>query len=225
MAEKLVLVSHNLCPYVQRVSIVLREKGVAFERRDVDLSTLPDWFLQISPLGKTPVLLVNDEPIFESAVICEFLDETHGPRLHPDTPLERAKHRAYMEFGSSILDSIAAFYNAATDDQLEKDAREIKHKFSKMESVLGEGPFFMGKKFCVVDAVFGPVFRYFEVFDDIDDFGFFAGLPKISAWRANLHGRPSVQRAVRPDYPDLLRAFLVARNNALSRRVTAIFDH
>jgi glutathione S-transferase len=225
MAEILALVSHKLCPYVQRVSIVLQEKGVAFERKDVDLSTPPDWFLQISPLGKTPVLLVNDEPIFESAVICEFLDETRSPRLHPDPPLERAKHRAYMEFGSSILDAIAAFYNAATDDLLEKHARDIKHKFSQMESVLGEGPFFMGKKFCVVDAVFGPVFRYFEVFDGIDDFGFFADFPKISAWRAHLQSRPSVQLAVRPDYPDLLRTFLVERNTALSRRVTAISDY
>lgn len=225
MAEELALVSHKLCPYVQRVSIVLQEKGVAFERKDVDLSPPPDWFLQISPLGKTPVLLVNNEPIFESAVICEFLDETRSPRLHPDAPLERAKHRAYMEFGSSILDAIAAFYNAATDDLLEKHARGIKHKFSQMESVLGEGPFFMGKKFCVVDAVFGPVFRYFEVFDGIDDFGFFADFPKISAWRAHLQSRPSVQLAVRPDYPDLLRTFLVERNSALSRRVTAISDH
>lgn len=225
MAENLVLVSHNLCPYVQRVSIVLREKSVAFERKDVDLSTPPDWFLKISPLAKTPVLLVNNEPIFESAVICEFLDETQGPRLHPDAPLERAKHRAYIEFGSSILDSIAAFYNAATDDQLEKHARDIKHKFSKIEPVLGEGPFFMGKRFCIVDAVFGPVFRYFEVFDDMDDFDFFAGIPKVNAWRAHLQSRPSVLLAVRPDYPDLLRTFVIERNSALSRRVTAISDH
>lgn len=225
MDEKLVLVSHKLCPYVQRVSIVLQEKEFAFERKDVDLSAPPEWFLQISPLGKTPVLLVNTEPIFESAVICEFLDETRSPRLHPDAPLERAKHRAYMELGSSTLDAIAAFYSATTEDLLDKYARGIKHKFSQMESVLDEGPFFMGQKFCVVDAVFGPVFRYFDVFDGIEDFGFFADLPKISAWRAHLQSRPSVQQAVRPDYPDLLRTFLVERNSALSRRIAAISDH
>ncbi|MEJ7805729.1 MAG: glutathione S-transferase family protein, partial [Telluria sp.] len=126
MVEKLVLVSHKLCPYVQRVSIVLLEKGITFERREVDLAKPPDWFKRISPLGKTPVLLVNEEPIFESAVICEFLDETCLPRLHPESPLERAKHRAYMEFGSSILNAIAAFYYADTDDLLTKHALEIK---------------------------------------------------------------------------------------------------
>lgn len=92
MSEKLTLISHPLCPYVQRVAIVLLEKNIAFERKEVDLTNPPEWFLTISPLGKTPVLLVNDEPIFESAVICEFIDETYSPRLHPTMPLERAKH-------------------------------------------------------------------------------------------------------------------------------------
>ena len=68
-------VSHPLCPYVQRAEIVLREKDVAFARRDVDLARKPDWFLRISPLGKTPVLLVGEHAIFESAVICEYLGD------------------------------------------------------------------------------------------------------------------------------------------------------
>ena len=59
--EALVLVSHALCPYVQRAAIVLAEKGVAFERRDVDLADKPDWFRAVSPLGKTPVLLVQEQ--------------------------------------------------------------------------------------------------------------------------------------------------------------------
>ncbi len=57
----LTLVSHALCPYVQRAAIVLAEKGATFERRTVDLANKPDWFLRISPLGKTPVLLVGNE--------------------------------------------------------------------------------------------------------------------------------------------------------------------
>ena len=88
------LVSHVLCPYVQRAAIVLDEKRVPFTRRNVDLAHKPDWFKAISPLGKTPVLLVGDTPIFESAVICEYLDDTLAPRLHPHDPLQRAHHRA-----------------------------------------------------------------------------------------------------------------------------------
>ena len=76
MDARLTLVSHALCPYVQRAAIVLEEKGIAFERRETDLANKPDGFLHISPLGKTPVLLVGATPIFKSAVICEYLDDT-----------------------------------------------------------------------------------------------------------------------------------------------------
>ncbi|MGG6499047.1 UNVERIFIED_CONTAM: glutathione S-transferase family protein, partial [Bacteroidetes bacterium 56_B9] len=75
--------SHKLCPYVQRAVIALTEKGVPFERIDIDLDNKPDWFLAVSPLGKTPVLLVGDQPIFESAVILEYLEDTQPKPLHP----------------------------------------------------------------------------------------------------------------------------------------------
>ena len=75
---RLTLVSHELCPYVQRAAIALDEKGVAFERVNVDLAVKPDWFLAISPLGKVPLLKVGDAVIFESAVILEYLEETEA---------------------------------------------------------------------------------------------------------------------------------------------------
>ena len=78
MAAALKLISHKLCPYVQRAVIALTEKGVPFERIDIDLANKPDWFLKISPLGKTPVLVVGDKAIFESAVILEYLEETQA---------------------------------------------------------------------------------------------------------------------------------------------------
>ena len=83
----LTLVSFDLCPYVQRAAIALAEKGVPFERLDVDLSAKPAWFLALSPLGKTPVLSVDGEALFESAVICDYLDETLLPQVDPSTVL------------------------------------------------------------------------------------------------------------------------------------------
>jgi glutathione S-transferase len=225
MSQHLTLVSHVLCPYVQRAAIVLKEKGVPFERRDVDLANKPDWFLACSPLGKTPVLLVGGTPIFESAVICEYLDETQVPRLHPDDALIRARHRAWMAFGSSLLDTIAAFYNARDDAALDTQADQIRARLAQVEAALahrsGKGPWFAGERFSIVDAVFGPVFRYFDVFDGLGDFRFFEGLPKTAAWRAELAGRASVREAAHPDYPVLLRDFLHRRHSALSRRMLA----
>ena len=217
-----VLVSHALCPYVQRAAIVLAEKGVAFERRDIDLAHKPAWFLKLSPLGKTPLLLVENEVIFESAVICEYLDDTVLPRLHPTNALQRAQHRAWMEFGSALLNQIAAFYNAPDEPSLLARAAYLRSRLVQLDEVLGEGPYFAGEAFSLVDAVFGPVFRYFETFEAIGDFGFWDGLPKLQGWRDALAARPSVRRAVRPDYAELLRDFLRSRGSALSRRLEAV---
>ena len=218
-SEPLVLVSHVLCPYVQRAAIVLAEKGMAFERRDIDLANKPVWFLKVSPLAKTPALLVGDEAIFESTPICEYLEEVALPRLHPVDPLRRAQHRAWMEFGSALLNSIGAFYNAAEEPSLLARAAEIRARLAQVDVVLGDGPYFAGASFSIVDATFGPVFRYFDVFDAIGEFGFWVGLSKVQKWRLALATRPSVATAVRPDYPELLGEFLSARRSALSRRL------
>lgn len=192
MSAPLVLVSQALCPYVQRAAIVLIEKSLPFERRDIDSANKPDWFLKVSPLGKTPVLLVGDEAIFESAVICEYIEETTQPRLHPANTLHRARHRSWMEFGSALLNLIGAFYNAADETALVARTAEIHARLMQIEVALGEGPYFAGESFSIVDAVFGPVFRYFDAFDAIGDFGFCNGLPKVQRWRHALAMRPSV---------------------------------
>jgi glutathione S-transferase len=220
---KLTLVSHKLCPYVQRVAIVLHEKGAPFERRWVDLADKPAWFRAISPLGKTPVLLAHDVPLFESAVICEYLDEVLGPRLHPDDPLERARHRGWMAFGSGILDAIAAFYNAPDARAFDARRDQLCASFAQIEQVLAPaGPWFEGDRFSMVDAVFAPVFRYFEVFDALGVGGFFAGLPRLRAWRDALAQRESARRAATDDYAQLLAGFVGARGSELSRRVAAL---
>jgi glutathione S-transferase len=222
----LTLVSHALCPYVQRAAIVLMEKDAAFERRTIDLAAKPDWFKAVSPLGKTPVLLVAQGPqaavpIFESAVICEYLDDTLAPRLHPADPLLRAQHRAWVEFGSAVLNTIGGFYTAPDAAALQARREELLARFAQLERVLPEeGPYFAGQAFSVVDAAFGPVFRYFDAFEEIGETGFFAHTPRVRTWRAALALRPSVQRAVQPDYPQRLLAFLKARGSELSRRMS-----
>jgi len=225
----LTLVSHALCPYVQRVAIVLHEKGLAFERRTIDLARKPDWFLAISPLGKTPVLQVRGQSLFESAVICEYLDEVAMPVLHPQDPQQRARHRAWMEFGSAVLNTIGAFYAAQDEATLQARAQDLRSRFVQIQEALGQrsapGPYFAGPHFGMVDVVFGPVFRYFDVIDTLpgmDGLALWHGLPRVPQWRAALAARPSVQQAVGADYAEGLRAFLHARGSALSRRMQAV---
>ena len=63
----------------------MRAKNVEFEVTYVNLREKPDWFLEISPHGKVPVLKVDDEILFESNAIAEYLDEVIEPKLHPAT--------------------------------------------------------------------------------------------------------------------------------------------
>src|ERR1700737_2217734 len=217
MPRPLKLISHRLCPYVQRAGIGLAEKGVAFERVDIDLANKPDWFVAISPLGKTPVLQVGDHAIFESAVILEYLEETQLSPLHPSDALRRAEHRAWIEFGSAVLNDIAGFYAAPNDLAFETKTAQLEQRFVRLEARLVATAGFDGESFSLVDAVFGPVFRYFDVFDEIGDFGILAGKPKLTKWRKSLAERPSVRAAVSADYPALLRDFLERRNSWISR--------
>ena len=216
MAATLRLISHKLCPYVQRAVIALTEKGTPFERIDIDLANKAEWFLKLSPLGKTPVLLVGEVAIFESAVILEYLEETQPKPLHPADPLVRAEHRAWIEFGSAVLSDIAGFYAAPDEATFKAKTAQLEQRFSRLEARIAAEPWFDGAEFSLVDAVFGPVFRYFDVFDEIADFGILADKPKIARWRRNLAARASVRTAVSADYPALLRDFIERRKSWLS---------
>ncbi|WP_085031520.1 glutathione S-transferase family protein [Ensifer aridi] len=220
MTAALTLISHHLCPYVQRAAIALHEKGVAFERVYIDLADKPDWFLNISPLGKVPLLRIPQDQgeaiLFESSVICEYLEGTQsGPKLHPADPLTRARHRGWMEFGSSILADLWVYETTQDPEMLESKRNVLEAKFATVEAELGDGPFFAGSGFSLVDAVFAPIFRYFDVFDAISDSGIFDGSPRVAAWRKALAKRPSVRAAVTEDYPQRLMAFLKKHDAAL----------
>lgn len=210
----LTLVSHHLCPYVQRAAIALSEKNIPFERSYIDLSAKPDWFLKLSPLGKVPLLIVrgadgSQATIFESNVICEYLEDIGpGTKLHPEEAVDRARHRAWMEFGSAILADLWGLETAADRQRFEEKRRALGQKFASVEHELGDGPFFGGGRFSLVDAVFAPIFRYFDLFDAILDMGIFAQTPRVRRWRTALATRPSVRAAVTDDYADRLRAFL-----------------
>ena len=215
-APSFTLVSHHLCPYVQRAAITLAEKEIPHQRSYIDLGDKPRWFSVVSPLGRVPLLRVDDAVLFESAVICEYLDEVTPRSLHPADPLEKAEHRSWIEFGSSVLDAIGGFYNAPDAEVFEGKRQRLADKFAWLEAHLGDGPYFAGPRFHLVDAVYGPVFRYFDVFDRIGDFGFFATTPRVRAYRAALAGRPSIREAVAADYPERLMAFLKRRGSYLS---------
>lgn len=221
--KKLELVSHHLCPYVQRAIIVAAEKGIALDRISIDLARKPAWFLALSPTGKVPVLRVTDahgaeHALFESAAICEFLDETSPGSLLPADPLGRARHRAWVEFASGALSDIAGLYSAPDAGAFAAKRDAIAGRFRQLDAAL-RGPWFGGDAFGLVDAAFGPVFRYLDAFEQLAGVDLACDLQNIGGWRTALASRPSVAGAVGPDYRDRLAAFLLARGSHLSRLI------
>ncbi|MES0880141.1 glutathione S-transferase family protein [Roseibium sp. SCP14] len=218
MTAPLTLISHSLCPYVQRAAIVLAEKKVPFERINIDLAHKPDWFRAASPLGKVPLLKIgNDRYLFESAPIVEFLDETEPSRLHPEDPAERAWHRAYVEFASQCLNGIGALYAAGNEPDFQQALITLRQKFEHLDNQISrKGPFFSGERFSLVDAAFGPVFRYFDVFETFTRLETFRDLEHVSSWRRQLADRASVRNAVSENYGELLLEFLGNRGSWIS---------
>ena len=215
MSADLILVSHHLCPYVQRAVIVAAEQAIRLERISIDLSAKPAWFTAVSPTGKVPLLRVGREVLFESMPIVEYLDEISPTSLHPADPLTRARHRAWAEIASAVLNDIAGLYGAADRPGFDAKRRALAHRFEQLEAALSAAPWFGGETFHIVDAVWAPVFRYFDVIEPRLPLRVLDERPRITRWREALRTRPSVAGAVSPNYADRLLEFLRKRPSHL----------
>ena len=219
--KSLTLVSHALCPYVQRAAIVALEKAIAFERITIDLANKPAWFVERSPTGKVPLLMIGDVTLFESAAIAEFLDEISGGGMLPSEPAERARHRAWIEFASGTLAEIGALYTADDLASFERRREALVARFRRLSDEL-VGPWFGGEEFGLVDAAFAPVFRYLDAFERHAGLFLLTGMPGLAQWRDRLAKRASVKAAVASDFAERLHAFLQARSSHLSRRMAKL---
>jgi glutathione S-transferase len=194
------LISFTLCPYVQRAMIVLNEKNISFDIEYIDLSAPPPWFYDISPLEKVPVLLVDEQPLFESMVICDYLDEITSGSLYPADAFDKAQNRAWIEFGNEILNTTYDFFN--TDDP--KKFKHLKNTLIDHFEVLGDeisdGNYFNGADFSMIDAVYAPIFRFHQKIASFKDFGMFEDSENIKAWGDRLLERPSVIKSVPESY-------------------------
>jgi len=213
------LISHHLCPYVQRAVIVLLEKDIPHERQYIDLANKQDWFRAVSPLGRVPILQVAGAVLFESQVIAEYLDEVTEGSLHPEDPLERARHRSWIEYGSETLKTIGAFYNAPDSARFKRQRQALQARFSRIEAEIA-GPYFAGDRFHMVDGVWGTIFRYLDVFDQIGDFAVLDGLKQVEEWRRAVSQRPSVKAAPPEGYAERLTIFLQNRDSHISTYIS-----
>jgi len=206
------LISFKTCPFVQRAAITLGYKKVEHKVTFIDLADPPNWFLEISPLAKVPVLRVDGEILFESAVINEYLDDITGGELQPKDPLARAKNRAWIEFASNMLGNTYMMKTAAEKDKYEKYRDLLVSQLRRVENRLGDGPWFNGEDFSLADTAFAPLFAHDAVanyrFSVIDA----ATTPKLDAWSKRLLALPAVKNSVVAEFEDIYLAALETNN-------------
>jgi len=214
------LISFTLCPYVQRAMIVLNEKNIPFDIEYIDLSEPPAWFYDISPLEKVPVLLVDDEPLFESMVICEYLDEITEGSLYPDDAFKRAQNRAWIEFGKDILSTTFEFYTTEDEKRFKHISNILTDRFEVLEEEISDDTYFNGETFSMIDAVYAPIFRYHNRIAKYKNYGFFDDAPKIKAWGDKLLQRPSVINSVPDTYEQDISNYIKKLDSVFRKEIT-----
>lgn len=167
--------------------ILLRAKDVEFEVTYIDLRDKPDWFLKISPHGKVPVLVVDEQPLFESNAIAEYLDEMVAPRLHPEDPIKRARNRAWTDFVPDFAKSLSGVYYTKTRADLEAGLEAAPARIAKLEEAIAkergnDGPYFNGDTLCLVDAAYAPFLQRFAFVDEKLQTGLLDQFPLVKAW-------------------------------------------
>jgi glutathione S-transferase len=194
------LISFDLCPFVQRSTITLQEKGVDYDIRYVDLANKPDWFLKMNPLGKVPVLQVGDTVVFESAVINEYLDEVYGPQLHPSDSLTKAVHRSWIEVVGQLGAPGYMLMVAEDEDAARGVAAKARQTLEMLEKQLQDGPFFAGASWSLVDSAAAPFLQRLWWAEQLrPDLAMFEGLPRVTAWTRELLARESVVASTIPE--------------------------
>ncbi|MEO7094994.1 MAG: glutathione S-transferase family protein [Polyangiales bacterium] len=201
------LISHPLCPFVHRAAALLTEKGVPFTQRFIDLKAKPDWFLAISPRGKVPVLVVDGAPIFESAVILEYLDETTAPHLVPSDPLTRARHRMWVELSNDLMAGHYKIAIATTPTARATAIASAREALQRFEQVV-VGPWFAGDALGIVDFAAGPALVRFERLGKELGIDLYESLPKVAAWSKRITERPAFKDSLVADFDERFHALI-----------------
>lgn len=215
MTPKIELISFNICPFVQRSVITLLEKQVPFDTTYIDLANKPEWFLKISPLGKVPVVKVDDDHVlFESAVINEYLDEVTPPTLIPSDPLEKGKQRAWIEYASAILMAQYAWC-IASEEKLEGAQSSYFEKLDYLEGALPNTSFSAGNDFSLLDCALAPALMRHQCVDEFRGESTLARWPKLQALQNQYSLKDSIKNSVLPDFPQLFKQYMVNAGSAL----------
>ncbi|MEI9993107.1 MAG: glutathione S-transferase family protein [Rhizomicrobium sp.] len=220
----LILYGSNVSPFVRKVRVVLAEKQVAYTLEPVNPFVPSPDFLAISPLKRIPVLRDTDvaEPntLPDSSIICDYLEHKFpAPPLYPADPFTRAKALWYEEFADSAVAVcvgsglfferiVKRMMRAQTDEAVcQKTLTEkLPPLFDHLEREVGDKQFLAGGMFSIADVAVGTMIVNFRHAGETIDVGRW---PKLAAYAARIHARPSFKMLIDEETP-LINRFRAA---------------
>jgi len=204
MAE-IEIISSASCPFAQRTRMALMEKGIDFKLTEISLDAKPDWFIEISPYGKVPVIRHDGHVLYESAVINEYLEEVFPEHpLLPSAPGRRAQARIWIDFANARFTPHVYKLMLAQDSEgqaLQK--RKLTEALHAMEfdglRQLSDGPYWLGESVSLVDLTFLPHLQRFVALRHYRGFDVPADHTRLREWMALMETRPAVKAMRRSD--------------------------
>jgi glutathione S-transferase len=186
-------------PYVRKVMIVAHELGLADRlqtvRTTVGGTTPHRELMRENPLGKIPTLLLHDGTIiYDSPVICEYLDTLHdGPKLFPDWP-DRLTALRRLALGDGMLDIALAWLGERfrPPEQQSKPHMELWHAKirSCVDALEREADTIAASRFSIGHIAIGIALAYLDFrFADLD---WRNGHPRLASWQARFDERAAV---------------------------------
>lgn len=218
---KLELVGFKICPFVQRVNILIQHKAIPCPVTYLNPKEPPEWLAVLSPRGKVPLLKVGDAVLFESQVINEFLDETHPPALLPADPLARARERGFVALADDLFGGLWHWMTAKDADKAAEARTALRHLLNVLETSLHEGgPYFSGVEFGLVDCAFAPFFMRLDLLEASGAEALASqDLPRVAAYRKALAALPAVQASVVAEFPQLYLGFVKGQGGVLGAQL------
>jgi glutathione S-transferase len=194
-----------VCPYAHRTRLVLQEKGIDFELIEIDLQNKPVGFTQVSPYGKVPAITHQENRVWESAVINEYLEEVFpNPPLLPSSPIARAQARIWIDFANTRL--APAFSNLLRNPDVKQQEQAKQELYKHLEFIENEafgklshtGPYWFGESISLVDFAFFPWFERWPALKHYRGFGIPTEFARLRQWKHALKELPSVKAIANP---------------------------
>ncbi|KAH6798186.1 glutathione S-transferase TAU 8 [Perilla frutescens var. hirtella] len=156
-------------PFVRRVEMALKLKGVEYEYIEEDLRNKSPLLLQHNPIHKkVPVLVHNGKPIAESSVILEYIDEVwEGPSIFPNDPFDRAMARFWVKFIDDKCGPAAWRVCWSAGEEREKAKEEAIEGLKFLEEEIEGKKFFGGDSIGVVDIVANFFAHWFLILQEL----------------------------------------------------------